>query len=378
MTKHPSRALAVAGTLLGLFPAWALAQQGTTVAGRVTSDAQTPLPGVSVGIAALSSGGVTDAEGRYTFTIPASRAAAGRTVTITARRIGFEPQSIAIQLSGGSMTQDFVLKAAATQLDQVVVTALGQAKQKSQLGTAVQQINTDELNQTFAANVENQLEGKVAGVNIVGNGTQGGSMTISIRGYTSITGTNQPLFVVDGIPISNADRGSSAQSGGMLGSKDFGNSVQDINPDDIATLTVLKGPNAAALYGSRAANGVILITTKHGRAGVQNMEVSTSYTWDTPSILPTFQNSYGQGSAGQFQWINGSGPLDGNDQSYGRASTASRSISSPAKRCRGSRTQTMCRRSSTRDTPKTRPSPCPAAPTRPMRASRSPARTSTA
>jgi TonB-linked SusC/RagA family outer membrane protein len=315
MKRHFLRRLAGLGTLLGLLPAAALAQQGTTISGRVISDTQQPLQGVSVSIAALGAGGYTDALGHYSFTVAASRAT-GQTATLTARRIGFEPKTVTVTLSGASITQDFTLNAAAASLSEVVVTALGQTAERSQLGSAQQTVNTEQLNTTFAPNVESQLQGKVSGVSIVGNGTQGGSTSINIRGYTSITGNNQPLFVIDGIPVSNADRGSQQQGGGLTNSKDFGNTIQDLNSEDIESITVLKGPNAGALYGSRAANGVILITTKKGHAQASNVEFSSSLTWDKPAVLPDFQNSYGQGSGGDFQWINGLG-ADGNDQSYG-------------------------------------------------------------
>jgi TonB-linked SusC/RagA family outer membrane protein len=315
MPRHLHRTLAVVATLLGLFPAAALAQ-GTTISGRVTGDAKQPLQGASVSIPTFGVGAHTDADGRYSFRVPAGRGV-GQTAALTARRIGFEARSVNITINGATITQDFVLAASAAQLDQVVVTALGQTREKSQLGTAQQQLSSEELNTTFAPNIENQLQGKVSGVNIVGNGTQGGSTSITIRGYTSISGTNQPLFVIDGVPVSNADRGSQQQGGGMTGSKDFGNAIQDINSNDIESISVLKGPNAGALYGSRAANGVIIITTKRGGARASNVDVSSSVTFDRPAVLPTFQNSYGQGSGGDFKWVNGLGALDGNDQSYG-------------------------------------------------------------
>ncbi|HEY4216259.1 MAG TPA: SusC/RagA family TonB-linked outer membrane protein [Gemmatimonadaceae bacterium] len=314
MKRHFLRRLVALGTLLGSLPAVALAQQGTTISGRVISDTQQPLQGVSVSIATLGAGGYTDALGHYSFTVAASRT--GQTATVTARRIGFEPKTATVTLSGGAITQDFALNAAAASLSEVVVTALGQTAERSQLGSAQQTVNTEQLNTTFAPNVESQLQGKVSGVSIVGNGTQGGSTSINIRGYTSITGNNQPLFVVDGIPVSNADRGSQQQGGGLTGSKDFGNTIQDLNSEDIESITVLKGPNAGALYGSRAANGVILITTKKGRSAASNVEFSSSLTWDKVATLPDFQNSYGQGSGGDFAWVNGLG-ADGNDQSYG-------------------------------------------------------------
>ena len=314
MRAVPLRVLA-AVAFLGLAPMALAAQQGTIVSGVVTGAANEPLPAVNVAITSLGVGAVTNDAGRYSFTVPAARATG--TVTLTARRIGLQQKTAQITLGGATVTQDFVLQPAVSQLEGVVVTALGQTREKSTLGTAQQQLSSTELNTTFSPNIENQLQGKVSGVNIVGNGTQGGSTSINIRGQTSISYSNQPLFVVDGIPVSNADRGSQQQGGGMTGSKDFGNVIQDINPNDIATISVLKGPNAAALYGSRAANGAIIITTKRGTAGTSAMDVSSSITFDRPAILPDFQNSYGQGSDGDFTWVNGLGSLDGNDQSYG-------------------------------------------------------------
>ncbi|MFL5560411.1 MAG: SusC/RagA family TonB-linked outer membrane protein [Gemmatimonadaceae bacterium] len=315
MRRSYHASLCAAAIILAL-PATALAQI-TAVTGHVTNASNQPVPSASVGIPSMAVGAMTDAEGKYSFTIPADRAT-GQSVALIVRRIGFTPQTRTVVLTpGGTVVQDFSLTAAVSRLEDVVVTALGQTREKSSLGTSVQQLSTEELTTTFAPNVENQLQGKVSGVNIVGNGTQGGSTSINIRGQTSISYNNQPLFVVDGIPVSNNDRGSQQQGGGMTGSKDFGNTIQDINPADIATLTVLKGPNAAALYGSRAANGAIIITTKRGMSGRSSMDATASVTYDTPAILPDFQNSYGQGSGGDFKWVNGLGALDGNDQSYG-------------------------------------------------------------
>src|SRR5581483_2090540 len=147
MTRHLHRVAAVASVLLGLVPASLRAQQGTNISGRVTSDAEAPLQGVSVSIASLGAGAYTDAQGKYTFTVPASRAS-GQSVTLTARRIGFQPKSVTITLSGASITQDFTLTPTATQLTGVVVTALGLTRQKSQLGTAQQELTTSELNTT--------------------------------------------------------------------------------------------------------------------------------------------------------------------------------------------------------------------------------------
>jgi len=204
-----------------------------------------------------------------------------------------------------------------------VVTALGLTREKSRLGTAQQQLTSSEINQTKAMSVVDQISGKVSGVTITGSGTQGGSSSIIIRGSNSITGNNQPLFIVDGVALNNRGRGTgSASNGGdPNGGWDFGSGIADVNPDDIATMSVLKGPNAAALYGSRAANGVIVITTKRGGAtgNRARTELNTTYTWDKPSILPTYQNSYGQGAGGEFMFVDGAGGgvNDGLDQSFG-------------------------------------------------------------
>jgi TonB-linked SusC/RagA family outer membrane protein len=317
MTGKISRFLAVAGVALGLAPAVAYAQ-GTNISGQVTGTGGAPIVGASVSVPTLRVGGFTDDQGQYNFTVPAS--ASGTTVTVTARRLGFQPSSAQVTVSGAPVVQNFSLSAAATQLQGVVVTALGLTREKSRLGTAQQQITTQELNQTRAQNVVQQLEGKVSGVAITSPGTQGGSTNIIIRGQNSITGNNQPLFIVDGVAVSNANRGG-APFVGTTTNFDYGNALSDINPDDIETLSVLKGPNAAALYGSRAANGVILITTRKGgnSGGKMRTEINTNLTFENLAILPKFQNLYGQGSGGEFEWVDGNygGVNDGVDESWG-------------------------------------------------------------
>jgi TonB-linked SusC/RagA family outer membrane protein len=320
MTGKISRFLAVAGVVLGVSPAFAQAQ-GTTISGQVTGTGGAPVVGASVSIPTLRVGGFSDDQGRYSFTAPAS--ATGTTVTLLARRLGFTPSSASVALNGSAVSQNFSLSTAATELQGVVVTALGLTRERSQLGTAQQQITSSELNQTKALNVVEQLEGKVSGVTITGAGTQGGSTRIVIRGSNSITGSNQPLFVVDGTPISNRGRGTGTSTGGgdPNGGYDFGSAIADLNPDDIASMSILKGPNAAALYGSRAANGVVLITTKRGSSSGARArtEISSTYTWDKPSILPTYQNLYGQGAGAEFAYGDGAGGgvNDFADQSWG-------------------------------------------------------------
>jgi TonB-linked outer membrane protein, SusC/RagA family len=302
--------------LLGLIPAAAVAQQGVIVSGRITQGASNaPVSAASVSIPDLRVGAQTDAQGRYSFTIPASRAT-GQQVTITARRIGYVPSSLKVTLTGTGVIADFHLAVSATELQATVITALGIERQKSTLGTAQQQITSADLNQTKSQNVINNLQGKVSGVNITGSGTQGGSNRIVLRGANSINGNNSPIFVVDGVAMSNR-----ARVGNPAGGYDFGSAIADINPEDIETVSILKGPNAAALYGSRAANGVIVLTTKKGGNTNNRMrtELTTTYTMETPSILPDYQNLYGQGAGGSFKYVDGqgSGDCDGCDQSYG-------------------------------------------------------------
>jgi TonB-linked SusC/RagA family outer membrane protein len=306
-----------AGLLLsGLIPALAAAQQGTTLSGRVTSGTNDgPLVLATVSVPELRLGGQTNAEGRYSFTVPAT-SVSGQMVTITVRRLGYLASSVQVRLSGPGIITDFRLTAVAAELTGIVVTGLGVERQKSTLGTAQQELSSRQLNQTKTMNVINSIQGKVSGVNITGSGTQGGSNRIVLRGANSINGNNLPLFIVDGVAVSNASRGSTAAGGW-----DFGSAIADINPEDIASMSILKGPNAAALYGSRAANGVIIMTTKKGSAngGRMRTELSSSFTWETPSILPTYQNLYGQGTGGQFKYVDGSGGgfCDECDQSFG-------------------------------------------------------------
>ena len=305
-----------AGLLLsGLIPAVAAAQ-GTTLSGRVTSgDSGAPLASASVSIPELSLGGLTNADGRYIFTVPAT-SVRGQSVTVVARRLGYLRSEVPVQLNSTGIITDFRLTAVAAELTGIVVTGLGEERQKSTLGTAQQELSSRQLNQTKTMNIINSIQGKVSGVNITGSGTQGGSNRIVLRGANSISGNNTPLFIVDGVPVSNASRGTT-----YVGGWDFGSAIADINPEDIASMTVLKGPNAAALYGSRAANGVIILTTKKGSAngGRMRTELSSSYTFDSPSVLADYQNLYGQGSAGEFQYVDGSGNgiQDNNDQSFG-------------------------------------------------------------
>jgi TonB-linked SusC/RagA family outer membrane protein len=305
-------------TVLASFPAVLQSQAQTILSGRVTSESGAPLASGIVSIVSMRLGASTNPQGEYQFSVPAS--ASGQTVTLTARRIGYEPKSVQVRLAGGTVRQDFTLTVSPTQLAEVVVTALGLERERSKLGTAQQQLTAGEVNDTRAQNLIQQIQGKISGVQITSPGTQGGSVNIIIRGQNSITGNNQPLFIVDGVAVSNANRGGAAFVGTNT-TFDYGNALSDLNPDDIESLTVLKGPNAAAIYGSRAANGVILINTRKGRNtnGRMRTEINSNLTFESPALLPNFQNSYGQGSGGAFEWVDGNygGVNDGVDESWG-------------------------------------------------------------
>jgi len=264
-------------------------QQRRTITGKVTDQTGAALPGASVVIKGTTTGVITGINGEYSLNLsPNSK-------TIVVSFIGMKP--VEIQLDNRSK-YDVALEAEVVKMEDVVVTALGIKRETKALGYSVQEVKGETLTEARENNIVNSLEGKVAGVQISrsGNGP-GGSSSIVIRGQNSISGNNQPLIVVDGIPISNWTGGADSQWGGM----DLGNGMSDINPDDVESITVLKGPGASALYGSRAGNGVLMITTKKGGAkkGV-GVKLNSNVTFDSPLVLPILQNEYGQGSGGQF------------------------------------------------------------------------------
>lgn len=301
MRTRFTRALALACVVLGALPASMHAQQGTTISGRVMSEARQALQGASVSIPTLRLGATTDEEGNYSFTVPAGRVAAGATVSLSVRRIGYVPQTATITVSGAAVTHDFTLAQSATALDAVVVTALGIEKEKKSLGVAQQTISSAKLTDNARTqNLVAALSGKIAGIAVTSATQQGGTSNIIIRGANSIAGNNQPLFVVDGVPIDNSSiNGNSSSRVRGYGGFDLGNAAGDLNPEDIASMSVLKGPNAAALYGARAANGVIIITTKTG-GGSRGFSVggSSTISFERPLRLPKYQNTWGQGYEG--------------------------------------------------------------------------------
>lgn len=267
--------------------------QERTITGKVTDAADgSGLPGVNIAIVGTAQGTITDMDGNFSINVP------GDNASLSFSFLGFTTQNVAV---GSQTTINVALVASDVGLDEVVVTALGITKEKKALGYAVTEISGDLLSDVKESNVVNSLAGRVAGVNITqSTGGLGSGTRIVIRGNNSITGNNQPLYVVDGLTITNTGFGSANGSGtANYARADYGTGISDINPDDVESITVLKGPNAAALYGSRAANGVILITTKKGsKAKGLGVSYSLQTMWENPMILPKFQNEYGQGSAG--------------------------------------------------------------------------------
>ncbi|NPA68189.1 MAG: SusC/RagA family TonB-linked outer membrane protein, partial [Chlorobi bacterium] len=277
-----------------------------TVTGKVTDDAGDALPGVSVLVKGTTIGTMTQGDGTYSIEVPDG------SNTLVFSYIGMETQEVAI--TGNVL--DVVMQPSSEAIDEVVVTALGITKEKKALGYSVQNLSNEDFAKAKETNIVNSLSGQIAGVHITNSsGAVGASSRIILRGATSITGNNEPLFVVDGIPINNSNYGSAGSYGGY----DMPSGAADINPDDVAEISVLKGANAAALYGSRAANGVILIKTKSGEntQGI-GVSVTSSITMQNPLRLPDFQNSYGQGASNTFfEWIDGQTGSGGVDESWG-------------------------------------------------------------
>ncbi|WP_374164517.1 SusC/RagA family TonB-linked outer membrane protein [Arcticibacter sp. MXS-1] len=269
-----------------------LSKQAISVSGIVTDENGDPLPGVSVRLKASSSvSATTNSQGRFSVQLPDPNG------ILVFTYIGFATQEVRV---GGRTSITVKLLPANSTLSEVVVTALGITREKKALGYAVQDISGEALG-TRPTNALSAVSGKVAGLQITSSGgNMGGSNRVTLRGVTSIFGNNQPLYVVDGIPFNNNDLNTASTASGSAG-KDVGNMIQDLNPDDIENISVLKGPSAAALYGNRAANGVILITTKKGKAGERfDISLNTGAEFEKIVRLPRRQKLYGGGYASTF------------------------------------------------------------------------------
>jgi len=276
-----------------------------TVTGTVTSaDDGSTLPGVSVIVKGTTVGTVTDIDGKFSLNVQNDHTA------LIFSFVGMVSQEVAIS----GTTINCILVTEDIGLDEVVVTAMGISKVKKALGYSVQDLSGDDFTKTRETNIVNSLSGKIAGVQVTSSsGAVGSSSRIVLRGTTSITGNNEPLFIVDGVPINNSNYGDASSTGGS----DQPSGAADINPDDIESISVLKGANAAALYGSRAANGVIIIKTKTGK-GSNEISFSSSLTTENPLVLPNYQNSFGQGANNYFfEFIDGTNDDANVDESWG-------------------------------------------------------------
>ncbi len=298
MQQHFSRAfaLAVAGATV---PAVAWAQTAATVTGRVTnSEGGSPVVAASVFISTLNVGATTREDGTYSFTVPGARVS-GQTVTITVRRVGYRTASAQVTLRGGTVRQDFSIGGTAVQLGSVVVVGAGLSTTAERLGAVRTQVDTGAILRSNEPNVTQALAAKAPGVVVSQQaGDPGASSKIIIRGLNTIQGAGQPLFVVDGTPINNETNSTSGGTN-VGGATVTTNRAYDLNPDDIENVEVLKSAAAAAIYGARASQGVILITTKRGRAGQTRYSLRSTASSDQVNRLPSLQRSYNQGSRGK-------------------------------------------------------------------------------
>jgi TonB-linked SusC/RagA family outer membrane protein len=267
--------------------------QGTTISGRVTNEAGAPLAGASVFIPSLNLGSQTNDAGRYTFVVAGARAA-GQTVALTARVIGFTSKSVQITLTNGqNITENFVLVANPLRLGEVVVTGAGTSTTRERLTSTINSVDSASLHRVAQPqNVVSALAAQAPNVEVrTQSGEPGSSASIKIRGASSLSGTNQPLFVVDGQPIDN----STESTNGGDASTVTTNRASDINPADIESIEILKGGAAAAIYGARASNGVVLITTKRGHSGPTRYSFTSTETFDNVYTPQLVQTMYGQG-----------------------------------------------------------------------------------
>lgn len=264
---------------------WNLSAQQIAVTGMVVDNQNEPIPGVSIGVKGTTTGTITNADGKFSLNTESGK-------ILIFSFIGYQ----SVEAKAVPTPLSIVMKESSVLVDEVVVTALGIKKEKKALAYSVTELKGDDMNRVKTTNLATGLVGKVAGVNVVkpASGVMGSSR-ITIRGNGSLSGGNQPLYVIDGVPMDNSGYGQA----GMWGGNDAGDGISSVNSEDIESMSVLKGGTAAALYGSRAANGAIVITTKKGVSGKPKVEYNGSYTMDNPIIKnDDFQWEYGQGVYG--------------------------------------------------------------------------------
>jgi len=259
----------------------ALAQE-KTVSGTVVSEESGPLPGVNVIVKGTNNGALTDFDGKYSI-----KSQIGDVIQFS--YVGMQTEE---RVVGNSNTINVTLKTDSNLLEEVVVTALGIKREKASVGSATTVVSSEELNRGSQTNLADAIKGKVAGVVISSASTDPGSSSgVIIRGFSTIGGSNQPLYIIDGVPVNNG----STFSNSLNGAYDFGRGSGEINPEDIETISILKGASSTALYGSRAANGVVLITTKKGSNSKLSVDFSTTAMFSDVLRTPNYQSEFGQG-----------------------------------------------------------------------------------
>ncbi|MEO6525115.1 MAG: SusC/RagA family TonB-linked outer membrane protein [Gemmatimonadaceae bacterium] len=297
MMKVTIRCLFAALAVL-LLPAAAHAQ--VIISGLVSSEAGARVSNASVVLEGLQLGARTGEDGRYTFTVPAARVS-GQSAKLSVRAVGYRPQSTSIGLQSGTISRDFSLVVSPFQLSEVVVTGAGTATTVERLGTVRTRVDTAALVRATEPNVSAALAGKAPGIDVQQqSGDPGASTKVIIRGLNTINGSGNPLYVVDGTPINNQTLFTSGSTTGTVAP----NRAYDLNPEDIESIEVLKSAAAAAVYGARGSQGVILITTKKGRAGATRYSLRSTLTNDQVTRVPALQQKYDQGSFGNTQsWL---------------------------------------------------------------------------
>ena len=283
MKKSLARLLSASVATLLFATTTVNAQVQSVVSGTVRTEAGEPLPSATVAIPSLKAAVLTRSDGGYRIVLPAD---ASGTLEMTVRRLGYKETKATITVAT-LVQQDFKLEASAPQLTGIIVTALSLQREKSTIGTSQQQVTSTDLNRTHDPNIVNQLSGKVSGVQITGGGNIGGSSRIVIRGASSINGNNQPLFVIDGIPVANTSNNSSSTANAN-GGYDFGNAIQDLNPDDIASITVLVARRDPSL-------SIDAIFAYARAASCPSARSNTCSQYDQPSSQPTIRvrSTYG-------------------------------------------------------------------------------------
>ena len=284
---------------IALLPAQVVAQQPVTLTGKVTNSSGAALGSASIVIEQLGVGTTSRADGSYALVIPGARVPNGP-VNVSARLLGYKASTNPVDLSAGSARQDFTLADNPLQLGELVVTGAGTASAVEKLGTGRSAVDSLTLVRSNESNVVNALAAKAPNVEVTSSsGDPGASSFIQVRGLTTITAQDgQPLFVVDGVPVDNSISYNNPVNGALNSSAAPPNRALDINPDDIENVEILKGAASGAIYGSRAGQGVILITTKHGRPGPTKYSLRSSISVDHHGRLPELQAKYGLGSAG--------------------------------------------------------------------------------